>query len=104
MKDEFYYQDLIYLVKGLAEIEEMNDLEINQRIIAREQPRQVMENGHKTFTLSLFSLELLEVVHKVGEKVGKNLRRFKELRFYPEAVILVIEKLEEINKCSLVRN
>ena len=39
MKDEFFYQDLIYLIRGLAELQMMDDAEINERIIAREQPK-----------------------------------------------------------------
>ena len=104
MKDEFFYQDLIYLVRGLAELQMMDDAEINERIIAREQPQKIIENGHGRFGLSSFSLELMEVVHKVGEKAGINLKRFEDIRFYPEAVLSVISEIEKENKYSLVRN
>ncbi len=103
MKDEFYYEDLIYVIKGLAGIGEMNDATINERIIAREQPKEIRENGHRSFTFSNFSLELLELMHKVGLMAGVKLNRLEDLRLYPKEVLVIIAELEKVNKYSLVR-
>ncbi len=101
--DEFYYADLIYVIKGLANLGEMNDLETNARIIAREQLKEIKDNGKRHLISSRFTIDLVHIINDIGIKIGKKINNFQDISLYPDVVLSIIENLEKKNEYSLVR-
>ena len=92
-KDELYYLDLVYLIKGLASLTNMDDPEINQRIIIREQFQMVSENGHTRYEMSEFSKDLLRIINEIAKLSNATISNFSDISNYPDAVLQVIADL-----------
>lgn len=102
MKDELYYADLIYLVKGLANLIPLDNIETNMRIIKREQPLSITENGKTTLKISPFSLELVEIINEISRIAPVEIKNFDDIKQCPDVVNSVLTKFQ--NNYSLSRH
>lgn len=98
IKDELYYNDLVYEIKKIANLDNHIDEEAEARIAKRVEVVKINKNGHTYETLSDFEIELFTFGIDLAEQVGENFVSLDEISKYPDIVKESLKKYE--NKIS----
>jgi len=98
LKDTLYYEDLIYAIKKIGNIEYTENKDTEERIRTRLQPvydeKEKQENEIVGEELSDFELDLFLVIRKIGKRAGDPFKSIENIRKYPELIqkeILVLQ-------------
>lgn len=101
VKDELYYDDMIYEIKSLAGFQLIRDKSVEERI--RERYKNVLEedpSGLLVSGLSIFEEEIFEIIQGISKKVEISFTSLTNISRYEEAVNEVIIRLEnQRNNC-----
>ena len=101
-RDLFYYSDLIYKIKSLAGISTTTDLEVENRILKREEMiADTSDDNIISYNLSIFELEVFDIVRTISKRVGKSFNSLYDIAKYPE---IVSDTLDELEKKKLLYN
>jgi len=102
LKGWLYYSDLIYKIKSLAGLIQIEDEEIENRIQMREQMiENIEENGLVTYGFSEFQYDVFKIVRKISKRANVPFRSLYEISKYPELVNETLIELEKKNDLHL---
>lgn len=102
IKDRLYYEDLIYAIKKIGNLEYTENKTTEERIALRLQPNYSEEEQKEIELmgeeLSDFELDIFLIVRNIGKKAGDSFKSLGNIRKYPE---LIKEKLQELEQKKL---
>ena len=102
IKDRLYYEDLIYAIKKIGNLDYTENKTTEERIALRLQPNY-SEGEQKEIELmgeelSDFELDIFLIVRNIGKKAGDSFKSLENIRKYPE---LIKEELQELEQKKL---
>ena len=99
IKDRLYYEDLIYAIKKIGNLEYTEDKTLEERIALRLQPiyseEKQKENELMGEELSDFELDIFLIIRNIGKKANDSFKSLGNIRKYPE---LIKEEIIELEK------
>ena len=94
-KDELFYNDLIYEIKKLANLDVIDDEITNKRIEKRQEMIEVVIGGHRVYQPTEFQIALFEFVINIGDLAGVIIETLDGIAKYPELVEESLKELQE---------
>lgn len=102
IKDRLYYEDLIYAIKKIGNLDYTENKTTEERISLRLQPNYSEEEQKEIELmgeeLSDFELDIFLIVRKISKKANDSFKSLGNISKYPE---LIKEELQELEQKKL---